>query len=175
MKRPVIRKVILAVLVVLVFSAGYILTRGNAVWRIRSHYPDSELSLAGDRVRDISISGAIGSLIRGSGLDYYGGGEPVQIPVKDTEEPIDLEDFKGIKIEKLTFVNCTLRDVRFVMGNYRPWTTYTNCDLSAVPATQMKYLDFKDEIKSYNVNGRRLDEEPPDAFTRPHGICAFYP
>lgn len=86
-----------------------------------------------------------------------------------------MEHFKGITIEKLTVVNCTLRGVRLVMITYRPWTTFTNCDLSAVPATQMKYLDFKDEIKSYNVNGPRLDEEPPDAFTRPHGIYAFYP
>ncbi|MGY8643246.1 MAG: hypothetical protein ACKVJU_19395 [Verrucomicrobiales bacterium] len=77
MKRPIIRKVILAALVVLLFSAGCVLTRGNAVWRIRSHYPNSDFSLAGDKVSDISISGAIGSLIRGSGLDYYGGGEPV--------------------------------------------------------------------------------------------------
>ena len=170
-----VRKVIVAALVFLVLATAYLLTRGNAVWRIRSHYPNSEFSLAGDRTRDISLSGTIGGIIRGVGLDYYGGGEPVQILVTNAEEPIDLDHFKGITIEKLRFVNCTLTDIRLVMGTYRPWTTFENCDLSAVPATQMKYLDFRDEFESYIVNGRRLDEDPPEDFTRPYGIYAFYP
>lgn len=89
--------------------------------------------------------------------------------------PIDLEHFKGITVEKFTFVNCALSDIRLVMGTYRPWATFKNCDLSAVPANQMKYLDFRDEFESYIVNGRRLGDDPPEDFTRPHGIYAFYP
>lgn len=144
-------------------------------WRRRSHYPNSEFSLAGDRVRDISLSGTIGSIVRGAGIDYYGGGEPVQILITTAEMPIDLEHFKGITVEKFTFVNCALSDIRLVMGTSRPWATFKNCDLSAVPANQMKYLDFRDEFESYIVNGRRLGDDPPEDFTRPHGIYAFYP
>lgn len=165
--RPILQKAILASLVILVLATGYLLTRGNVVWRIRAHYPNSEFWLAGDRVRDISISGTIGSIIRGAGIDSYGGREPVQILIQDAEKPIDLEHFKGITIEKLTFVNCTLSDIRPVMGTYRPWTTFKNCDLSLVPSTQMKYLDFRAEFDSFIVNGRRLDEDPPEDFTRP--------
>lgn len=169
------RRAIFGSIVLLFLAIVYLLTRGNAVWRVRSHYPNSEFSLAGDRIRDISVSGAIGSLFRGIGLDYYGGGEPLGIIITDQEGPIDLEHFKGITIGDLRFVNCTLKDIRLVLGTYRPWTTFQNCDLSDVPESQMKYLDFNEEYRSHIVNGRRLDEDPPKSFVRPYGIYAFYP
>jgi len=69
------RKKLIIVAVVLIFGAGYFLTRGNAYWRIKNRNPTARI------YHDPANLPAptFGGLLRGLGLKFFSGKEPIEV------------------------------------------------------------------------------------------------
>jgi hypothetical protein len=167
------RKKLIILTTLVALAAGYFLTRGNAYWRIKSRYPTAMIYHDPANSPDPTLGG----LLRGLGLKFFSGKEPIGFHISDSSEPIDLQTFKGMVMGHVRFTNCRFADISLLLTMYRPEVSFERCDLSAVPAEQKDCLSYSEQFGFYQINGLIMSERYPSGYKQNVGLhsYSFYP
>lgn len=108
------RKKLIILMTLVVLTAGYFLTRGNAYWRIKSRYPTARIYHDPANSSDPTLGG----LLRGLGLKFFSGKEPIGFHISDIGDPIDLQTFQGMVMGHVRFTNCRFTDISLFLTMY---------------------------------------------------------
>jgi hypothetical protein len=138
-----------------VASFCWLITRGNAVWRVHHHYPTATVSFAPVNSPDPARS----DLVRLLGFRFYSGQDRIGIDLSDAT--VDLNDFRGMSITYMTFTRCRLSDIRPVLSEYHPLVIFDDCDLSAVPPDQLRFLYSTDDAPKVRSIGNLYPRSYP--------------
>jgi len=138
MKRRIAKIVLIGACVTTLGVLFWWVTRGNAVWRVHQNYPNAEVRYSPEMSGDLSLDGLVAELIRATGIDFLSGDEPLGITLRDTG--VDFSDFRGMTINHMTLMNCSVADIRPLLSEYHPYVTFSHCDLTRLPQDQKKYL-----------------------------------
>ena len=131
MKRGTVILIICVLL--LAASFGWRITWGNAVWRVHRNYPAAQVDFSPQYSPDASW----GDLVRLLGIRYYSSHEPISITLSDAA--VNFDDFRGMLITKMCLTRCRVTDLRPIL-KLHPASSFTHCDLSALPPDQMSRL-----------------------------------
>ena len=166
-------KKLICIAAVLLIGAGYFLTRGNAYWRIKSRYPTAMIYHDPANSPDPTLGG----LLRGLGLKFFSGKEPIGFHISDITEPIDPWTFKGMVMGHVRFTNCRFTDISLFLTMYSPEVSFERCDLSSVPMEQKACLSYSEQFGIYQINGLIMSERYPSGYNQNVGLhsYAFYP
>ena len=166
-------KKFLIAFVLLLLYVGYTVTRGNAVWRIKSKYPTASVSFDPENTTE----GCSGGLYRAMGFNYFSGKTPIGVTISEVKDPIDLSVFKGMVLGHVHFVNCRFTDISLLLTMYRPQVTWKDCDLTAVPTEQRRCLMYSKEFGIYQIDGGVMARDHPSGLPPNMGLqsYAFYP
>ena len=128
------KAILITIALLLVGSFGWLITRGNVIWRVHQNYPTATVAFAPVNSPDL----AWGDFIRIFGIRFRSGSESISIRISDTT--VDLNDFRGMSISYLTLTRCRVADIRAVLSEGHPDVAFDDCDLSAVPPDQLRFL-----------------------------------
>lgn len=139
MKHRFAKIVLIAALVTVVGLPLWWITRGNAVWRVHQKYPNAVVVYSPEISGDFSLDGLIAGLIRATGIDFLSGDEALGIEIRGAV--VDFTDFRGMTINHMKLTNCVIADLRPLLTEYHPHVTFSNCDLTAVSAEHLEFLN----------------------------------
>ena len=128
------KAILLAVAVLFVASFLLLITRGNVIWRVHHYFPTATVRYSPVNSPDASW----GDLVRLLGIRFYSGGESISIDISD--QTVDFTHFRAMTISYMQLTRCRVSDIRLLLSEYHPYVTFEDCDLSSVPADQLKFL-----------------------------------
>ena len=127
------RALLLIAIILLVGRFCWVITRGNVVWQVHRHYPNAEVYLYPLNTPAPSW----GDLMRLTGVRFIARNEQVGIRVSD--QTVNLDHFRGLKLNSITLLRCRVSDIRVLLER-RPAVALQDCDVSALPPDQARFL-----------------------------------